>query len=72
MWELTCGSMFMRLQNPGMYEQILKDNEGRRSASTDDIEKDLHRSCVDVFSSSSPFRSQLHHADYLSIPRIRT
>ncbi|KAJ8296851.1 putative GTPase-activating protein [Rhodotorula toruloides] len=44
MWELTCGSMFMRLQNPGMYEQILKDNEGRRSASTDDIEKDLHRS----------------------------
>lgn len=38
--------MFMRLQNPGVYEQILKDNEGRRSASTDDIEKDLHRSCV--------------------------
>ncbi|BGP28952.1 hypothetical protein JCM10296v2_000688 [Rhodotorula toruloides] len=44
MWELTCGSMFMRLQNPGVYEQFLKDNEGRRSASTDDIEKDLHRS----------------------------
>ncbi|GAA6001680.1 hypothetical protein JCM10207_002263 [Rhodosporidiobolus poonsookiae] len=44
MWELTCGSMFLRLQNPGVYAQILKDNEGRRSASTDDIEKDLHRS----------------------------
>ncbi|GAA5849918.1 hypothetical protein JCM8547_000954 [Rhodosporidiobolus lusitaniae] len=44
MWELTCGSMFLRLHNPGVYAQILKDNEGRRSASTDDIEKDLHRS----------------------------
>lgn len=43
-WELACGSMFLRLHNPGVYEQILKDNEGRRSASTDDIEKDLHRS----------------------------
>ncbi|GAA5952670.1 hypothetical protein JCM10213_005221 [Rhodosporidiobolus nylandii] len=44
MWELTCGSMFLRLHNPGVYAQILRDNEGRRSASTDDIEKDLHRS----------------------------
>ncbi|TKA54628.1 hypothetical protein B0A53_03035 [Rhodotorula sp. CCFEE 5036] len=43
-WELTCGSMFLRLQNPGIYAQILEDNKGRRSASTDDIEKDLHRS----------------------------
>ncbi|BGP45006.1 hypothetical protein JCM10450v2_000821 [Rhodotorula kratochvilovae] len=43
-WELTCGSMFLRLQNPGVYAQILRDHEGRRSASTDDIEKDLHRS----------------------------
>ncbi|GAA5950368.1 hypothetical protein JCM3765_004522 [Sporobolomyces pararoseus] len=44
MWELACGSMFLRLHNPGVYEQILNDNEGRRSSSTDDIEKDLHRS----------------------------
>ncbi|GAA6000472.1 uncharacterized protein JCM10292_001531 [Rhodotorula paludigena] len=43
-WELTCGSMFLRLHNPGVYAQILRDHEGRRSASTDDIEKDLHRS----------------------------
>ena len=45
-WELTCGSMFLRLGNPGRYAQILRDHEGRRSSSTDDIEKDLHRSCV--------------------------
>ncbi|KAI5481518.1 GTPase activating protein [Pseudohyphozyma bogoriensis] len=44
LWELTCGSMYLRLQNPGVYEQILKDNAGRTSASTEDIEKDLHRS----------------------------
>lgn len=43
-WDLTCGSMFLRLQNPGVYAQILADNEGRKSASTEDIEKDLHRS----------------------------
>jgi hypothetical protein len=44
MWELTCGSMFLRLNNPGVYQQILLDNAGKRSASTEDIEKDLHRS----------------------------
>lgn len=36
--------MFLRLQNPGVYSQILKDNVGRTNASTEDIEKDLHRS----------------------------
>lgn len=53
-WELTCGSMFLRLQNPGVYAQILEDNKGRRSASTDDIEKDLHRSYAASCLPSSP------------------
>lgn len=52
MWELTCGSMFLRLHNPGVYQRILKENAGRRSASTDDIEKDLHRSWVELGRSS--------------------
>jgi hypothetical protein len=43
-WELTCGSLFLRLGNPGVYERILKENAGRTSSSTEDIEKDLHRS----------------------------
>jgi hypothetical protein len=30
--------------NPGRYEQILEENKGRTSTSTEDIEKDLHRS----------------------------
>ncbi|GAA6035200.1 hypothetical protein JCM8097_006416 [Rhodosporidiobolus ruineniae] len=54
MWELTCGSMFLRLHNPGVYAQILKDNEGRRSASTDDIEKDLHRSLPEYSAYQNP------------------
>ncbi|KIY62659.1 TBC-domain-containing protein [Cylindrobasidium torrendii FP15055 ss-10] len=44
MWETLSGSIFLRFSNPGYYEQLLKDNEGRTSASTEDIEKDLHRS----------------------------
>ena len=30
--------------NPGRYEQILEENKGRSNTSTEDIEKDLHRS----------------------------
>ncbi len=30
--------------NPGGYEQILEENKGRMNISTEDIEKDLHRS----------------------------
>lgn len=44
MWETLSGSLYLRFANPGMYHQILEDNEGRTSQSTDDIEKDLHRS----------------------------
>lgn len=43
-WEVTSGSLFLRLENPGLYAKLLKDNEGRSSPSTEDIEKDLHRS----------------------------
>ncbi|KZT21183.1 TBC-domain-containing protein [Neolentinus lepideus HHB14362 ss-1] len=44
MWEVLSGSLFLRFSNPGLYEQILEDNKGRTSTSTEDIEKDLHRS----------------------------
>lgn len=30
--------------NPGQYEEILEENKGRTNTSTEDIEKDLHRS----------------------------
>ena len=44
MWETLSGSMYLRYSNPGYYEKILADNTGRSTTSTEDIEKDLHRS----------------------------
>lgn len=44
MWETLSGSLYLRYENPGFYEQILKDNEGRTNTATEEIEKDLHRS----------------------------
>lgn len=65
--------MYLRLQNPGVYEQILKDNEGRTSASTDDIEKDLHRSRVFSFLNHSNTRSYYFNiSDYQNMPPTRT
>lgn len=44
MWELTSGSMLLRLQNPDLYKQTLKKFEGQGSMAIDEIEKDLNRS----------------------------
>jgi TBC1 domain family member 8/9 len=44
MWETLSGSIYLRFMNPGQYEQILEENKGRNNTSTEDIEKDLHRS----------------------------
>ncbi|KAF9266678.1 TBC-domain-containing protein [Marasmius fiardii PR-910] len=44
MWEVLSGSIFLRHSYPGLYERILEENKGRTTPSTDDIEKDLHRS----------------------------
>lgn len=44
LWETLSGSIFLRFCNPGVYEKILKENAGRTSTSTEEIEKDLNRS----------------------------
>jgi len=44
MWETLSGSIFLRFYNPGTYERILAENVGRINTSTEEIEKDLHRS----------------------------
>ncbi|KAI0358249.1 TBC-domain-containing protein [Trametes cingulata] len=44
MWETLSGSLYLRFENPGYYEQILAENAGRTNTSTEEIEKDLHRS----------------------------
>lgn len=44
MWETLSGSLYLRFANPGEYERLLEENKGRTSTSTEEIEKDLHRS----------------------------
>ncbi|KAJ7709020.1 rab-GTPase-TBC domain-containing protein [Mycena rosella] len=44
MWETLSGSVYLRFSNPGYYEELLEKNTGRTTTSTEDIEKDLHRS----------------------------
>ncbi|KAG6902022.1 hypothetical protein C0995_005355 [Termitomyces sp. Mi166 len=44
MWETLSGSIYLRSSNPGYYDDLLKKNKGCTTTSTEDIEKDLHRS----------------------------
>ncbi|KAG0243797.1 hypothetical protein BGW41_001309 [Actinomortierella wolfii] len=43
-WEACNGSLYLRAMNPGVYQKLLKDNEGKVSLSLEEIEKDLNRS----------------------------
>lgn len=42
-WETCSGSIYLRLTNPFVYEELLKNNEGQTSLATEEIEKDLNR-----------------------------
>ncbi|EJT71008.1 GTPase-activating protein GYP2 [Gaeumannomyces tritici R3-111a-1] len=44
MWELTSGSLYLRLESPTMYHDTLAKHEGKESLAIDEIEKDLNRS----------------------------
>ncbi|KAJ9155618.1 GTPase activating protein [Pleurostoma richardsiae] len=43
-WELTSGSIYLRLENPTLYADTLAKFSGRESLAIDEIEKDLNRS----------------------------
>ncbi|KAK6200997.1 GTPase activating protein [Scheffersomyces amazonensis] len=43
-WELCCGSMYLRLDNQDEYHLILEANKNKKSLAVDEIEKDLNRS----------------------------
>jgi hypothetical protein len=43
-WELTSGSLYLRLQDPKLYTRTLSKFTGRESLAIDEIEKDLNRS----------------------------
>ncbi|KAI0403532.1 TBC-domain-containing protein [Xylaria palmicola] len=44
MWELTSGSLYLRLENPTLYTDTLDKFSGQESLAIDEIEKDLNRS----------------------------
>ncbi|EGX95081.1 GTPase-activating protein GYP5 [Cordyceps militaris CM01] len=44
MWELTSGSLYLRLESPALYADTLAKFEGQESLAIDEIEKDLNRS----------------------------
>lgn len=44
MWELTSGSLYLRLENPTLYADTLSKFAGQESLAIDEIEKDLNRS----------------------------
>lgn len=43
-WELTSGSLFLRLRSPKLYQETLSQFDGQESLAIDEIEKDLNRS----------------------------
>lgn len=43
-WELTSGSVYLRLENPTLYADTLAKFSGQESLAIDEIEKDLNRS----------------------------
>lgn len=43
-WELTSGSIYLRLENPTLYTDTLAKFAGQESLAIDEIEKDLNRS----------------------------
>lgn len=53
-WELCCGSMYLRLDNPGEYLKILDDNKDKRSLAIEEIEKDLNRSLPEYAAYQDP------------------
>ena len=54
MWETLSGSIYLRFANPGTYKQILEQNKGRTTTSTEEIEKDLHRSLPEYSAYQNP------------------
>lgn len=53
-WELTSGSLFLRLERPTLYQDTLSKFDGRDSLAIDEIEKDLNRSLPEYPGFQSP------------------
>lgn len=53
-WEVSSGSIYRRMANLGVYQQILEEHKGMTSISTEEIEKDLNRSLPEYAAYQSP------------------
>lgn len=53
-WELTCGSAYMRMQSQRLYKSLLQEYEGRTSLAIEEIEKDLNRSLPEYSAYQDP------------------
>ena len=53
-WELCCGSMYLRLANQEEYQELLNNNKGKQSLAIEEIEKDLNRSLPEYAAYQSP------------------
>lgn len=53
-WELTCGSMYLRLEHQGEYIQLLEEHKDKKSFAIEEIEKDLNRSLPEYAAYQSP------------------
>ncbi len=54
MWELTSGSLYLRLESPTLFQDTLAKFDGRESLAIDEIEKDLNRSLPEYPGFQSP------------------
>ncbi|KAF8310087.1 TBC-domain-containing protein [Clavulina sp. PMI_390] len=54
LWETLSGSLYLRFENPGLYQKLLDDNAGKVTTSTEEIEKDLNRSLPEYAAYQTP------------------
>lgn len=53
-WELCCGSMYLRVDAPTEYTALLENNKDKKSLAIEEIEKDLNRSLPEYAAYQSP------------------
>ncbi|CAG8655846.1 14077_t:CDS:10 [Cetraspora pellucida] len=53
-WELCSGAIYLRFVNNGLYDRLHKENAGKVTLSTEEIEKDLNRSLPEYLAYQSP------------------
>lgn len=53
-WELCCGSMYLRADQPDIYSKLLEENKDKKSFAIEEIEKDLNRSLPEYAAYQNP------------------